>query len=263
MDIKRYLIMAVAVCCGSMALAFGQTRVVAHRGFWKTAGSAQNSRQSLIMADSVGAYASEFDVWRTHDGVLFCNHDKKFKGVSIEEANAKVVRNIDLDNGENIPSLYSMLSVAKGLPRLRLVLELKEHTDKVAEEKAVEECIKMVKEMGLADRTDYITFSKEALENFVKYAPEGSDIYYLTGDLTPEEVHKAGANGIDYHISEFRKNPDWVGRAHSLGMKVNVWTVDIPDDMRWCVEQGINLITTNNPVEALEIVKSKTPGYND
>lgn len=255
MRLKKTLIALAAVCCVSAATAGGRTRVVAHRGHWKAEGSAQNSRRSLAKADSVGAYGSEFDVWRTSDGVLFCNHDKKFKGVTIEEANSKVVRNIDLDNGENIPSLHSMLSVAKELPRLRLVLELKEHADKEAEAKAVRECVAMVKETGLAGRTDFITFSKEALRNFVKEAPKGSDIYYLTGNLSPEEVNEAGANGIDYHISEFRKNPDWVARAHALGMKVNVWTVDNPDDMRWCVEQGIDLITTNEPETALKIIK--------
>lgn len=39
-----------------------QTRVIAHRGFWKTQGSAQNSITSLLKADSIGCYGSEFDV---------------------------------------------------------------------------------------------------------------------------------------------------------------------------------------------------------
>ena len=42
-----------------------------------------------------------------------------------------------------------MLTAATALPRLRLVLELKEHVDKAAEEAAVRECVEMVKEMGL------------------------------------------------------------------------------------------------------------------
>ena len=42
-----------------------QTRVIAHRGFWKTQGSAQNSITSLLKADSIGCYGSEFDVWLT------------------------------------------------------------------------------------------------------------------------------------------------------------------------------------------------------
>lgn len=238
------------ICCLSILSGKAESRVVAHRGYWQTEGSAQNSIRSLVKADSVGAYASEFDVWRTTDGVLFCNHDKKFKGVTIEEATSKVVEQIMLDNGEEIPTLRSMLTAAQKLPNLRLVLELKEHTDKAAEEEAVKECVKMIEEFGLTDRTDYITFSHEALRNFVKYAPQGTDIYYLTGDLTPEEIREIGATGIDYHINEFRNHPDWVARAHNLGLKVNVWTVDDPDDIRWCISQNIDLITTNNPTAA-------------
>lgn len=43
------------------------TQIIAHRGFWKTNGSAQNSIAALMKADSVGCYGSEFDVWLTDD----------------------------------------------------------------------------------------------------------------------------------------------------------------------------------------------------
>ena len=52
-----------------------QTRVIAHRGFWKTQGSAQNSITSLLKADSIGCYGSEFDVWLTKDNGLVVSHE--------------------------------------------------------------------------------------------------------------------------------------------------------------------------------------------
>lgn len=257
---KIKTIMALLICCTNLHCAYGNTDIVAHRGYWQALGASQNSIRSLIKADSIGAYASEFDVWRSRDGELFCNHDRKFKGVVIEEADSRVAQAVVLDNGESLPTLRAMLTAATALPRLRLVLELKEHVDKAAEEAAVRECVEMVKEMGLDTRTDFITFSREALVNFVKYAPKDAYIYYLTGDLTPEEVHAAGANGIDYHIDAFRKNPDWIERAHALGMKVNVWTVDNPADISWCIDHGVDLITTNRPEEALELSISHRNG---
>ena len=43
-------------------------KVVAHRGYWKTEGSAQNSIRALVKADSVGCHSTEFDVWISADG---------------------------------------------------------------------------------------------------------------------------------------------------------------------------------------------------
>ena len=54
--------------------------VIAHRGFWTTDGSAQNSLAALVKADSIHCYGSEFDVWLTTDNQLVVNHDATFKG---------------------------------------------------------------------------------------------------------------------------------------------------------------------------------------
>ena len=68
-----------AVALGSAAA----TTVVAHRGYWKTGGSAQNSIAALVKSDSIGCYGSEFDVWLSADGKIVVNHDPTFKGKKI------------------------------------------------------------------------------------------------------------------------------------------------------------------------------------
>ena len=45
-----------------------------------------------------------------------------------------------------------------------------------------------------------------------------------SAELAREE--EAGCTGLDYHYRVFQKNPDWVKKAHDLGLTVNVWTVD-------------------------------------
>lgn len=234
--------------------AMAQTEVIAHRGYWKTDGSSQNSIHALVKADSIACYGSEFDVWLTADDVLVVNHDAVFKGVEIETSQSKDARAILLSNGENLPSLKQYLQAGKDCTT-RLVFELKPHKNRLQEAKAVIDGIMMVDRMGLNDRVEYITFSADALEEFIKYAPKGTPVYYLNGEKTPQELHKLGAAGMDYNIRVFKKHPEWIKECHDLGMKVNVWTVNKEEDMKWCIEQGVDFITTNEPELLQKLLK--------
>lgn len=234
--------------------AMAQTEVIAHRGYWKTDGSSQNSIRALVKADSIACFGSEFDVWLTADDVLVVNHDAVFKGVEIETSQSKDARAILLSNGENLPSLKQYLQAGKDCTT-RLVFELKPHKNRLQEAKAVIDGIMMVDRMGLNDRVEYITFSADALEEFIKYAPKGTPVYYLNGEKTPQELHKLGAAGMDYNIRVFKKHPEWIKECHDLGMKVNVWTVNKEEDMKWCIEQGVDFITTNEPELLQKLLK--------
>ena len=114
-----------------------QTRVIAHRGFWKTQGSAQNSITSLLKADSIGCYGSEFDVWLTKDNGLVVSHDGIIQGHKVEESTLKELTGLWLANGECVPSLKELLETAKRKTSLKLVLELKAHSKPEREIKAV------------------------------------------------------------------------------------------------------------------------------
>ena len=76
-----------------------QTKVIAHRGFWNTPGSAQNSLAALVKADSIGCYGSEFDVWLTADDELMLNHDGWHDGYSLEKTSSDVLRTLKLAMG--------------------------------------------------------------------------------------------------------------------------------------------------------------------
>ena len=125
MIMRKVLLMAML----AMALTVGAQEVICHRGYWDTDGSAQNSIRSLVKADSIGAWGSEFDVWMTADGVLVVNHDETFNDVVIETAKWKQLKNMRLENGEPLPTLDHMLECGKQL-KTRLILEMNPHTSK-------------------------------------------------------------------------------------------------------------------------------------
>lgn len=241
---QRFFIIALLSlwCIGLSA----QVKVVAHRGYWKTEGSAQNSLASLSKADSVKCFGSEFDVWLTADDQLVVDHDKSFKGVNMEQDLLKTIRTVILDNGERLPTLDEYLERAKSLPNLRLVLEMKPLSDLNREDLAVKKIVQALIKHQVLERTDIISFSINACIEFKKALPD-TKIYYLNGDLWPYRIKALGFAGIDYSMSDFQKHPEWIKEAHEQGLEINVWTVDNEEDMRYFIEQGVDYITTNEP----------------
>lgn len=258
---KKILLIAMMVAMATAVWAKGprpgyKTKVVAHRGYWHAEGSAQNSIRSLVKADSIGCWGSEFDVWMSKDGTLFVNHDPTIGDVEIQKSKAKVVARQRLPNGEPLPTLEQMLKAAVSLPRLQLVCELKPHADKKHEAKAVKKMIDLVAKYGLEKRTTYITFSLEGMKELIKRAPAGTEVYYLNGELTPEQLKEMGAAGMDYNVMTVFKNRNWVAQCHELGLKVNVWTVDDKPEalLDELLDMDIDFITTNTPEQVQQVI---------
>ncbi|WP_308501996.1 glycerophosphodiester phosphodiesterase family protein [uncultured Alistipes sp.] len=252
---KRQIILAAALLLAAGA-AVAQPKVIAHRGYWTAPGSAQNSLASFTKADSVGVYGSEIDVWLTSDNHLIVNHDRIFKGTSIdmERDKASLITAIVLSNGENIPTLDAYLKLVTAKPRTRLILEMKSLTDLNREDLAAEKIVQALRKHDLLDRTDIIAFSINACLAFKKLLPE-TKIYYLNGDLPPRSIQKLGLAGIDYSAKVLRRHPEWIEQAHKLGLEVNVWTVDSEEDMQYFIDQNVDYITTNYPEQLQALLK--------
>lgn len=250
----RKLIMTLATVVVALTGAAQVPQVIAHRGYWKTDGSAQNSIRALVKADSIGCYGSEFDVWLSRDGKLVVNHDPTYDGKGMEQSTFAELTALTLDNGESLPSLKQYLEEGKKC-KTRLVLELKTHSMPEHETEAVQKIVGMVHKMGLDDRTDYISFSLHACREFVRLAPKGTQVYYLNGDLTPEQLKAEGFAGPDYHLSVLKKHPEWIEECHSMGLKVNSWTVDKESGMKWLIDHNVDFITTNRPETLQQLLR--------
>ena len=249
--IKKTLISALALVACIIGIQ-AQTQVIAHRGFWKTEESAQNSIAALEKAAEERLYGSEFDVQVTLDGKLIVNHDAKFQGFVIAETPFKELKKIKLKNGEKLPTLKKYLKAGKKQD-IQLILEIKSHKSKEVEDKMAADIVKMVKKMGLQKQVEYIAFSLNICEQLAKLTPE-SEIAYLNGNLSPAELKKKDINGIDYNQKVLEKHPEWVEEAHRLGMKVNVWTVNKEDMMRKFIDMKVDYITTDYPLETQKLL---------
>ena len=240
----------------SLGALSAQTKVIAHRGYWDCEGSAQNSIASLQKAQELRIYGSEFDVWMTSDGVLILNHDDTVEGLKIEDTPYAQLKNIRLKNGEKIPLLEAFLQQGKKDKKTKLILELKPHSTKEKEDRAVAAIVKMVEKAGVKKQTEYISFSLNVCKELRRHDPK-AEIAYLNGDMAPKELKILKISGIDYNLNVLKKNKNWIGEAQKLKMTVNVWTVNSEADMQEMIAAGVDYITTDQPVIAKELTNRK------
>ena len=227
--------------------AMAQPKIVAHRGYWRTDGSAQNSITSLQKAAAVGCYGSEFDVWITADGVPVVFHDATIDGIRIEDTTFATLMNHRLQNGEFIPTLQQYLTEGSRIEGCQLILEIKPHRNEVRDKRIADMCVELVRTLGLEKKTEYISFSKVVCQRLHEITPD-SKVAYLNGELAPAQIKEMGLTGIDYNEKVFVKHPEWLQEAKQLGVEVNVWTVDGEENLRHHVNlEGVDLITTNDP----------------
>ena len=253
--LRKITLAAIALII-SVTTLHSQPKVIAHRGYWNTEGSAQNSLSSFTNANAIGAFGSEIDVWLTGDGHLVVNHDRMHDGLDMTTATLKEIKELRLPNGEEIPTLDQYLQHVVEMPSTRLIFEMKSNPDLNREDIAVKKAVKKLKKYDLLERTDVIAFSINACLEFKKLLPD-TKILYLDGDFSPKKIKKLGLAGIDYSKKILRSNPEWIAQAHKLGLEVNVWTVNSVEDMNYFIDLGVDYITTDNPEQLQEIIKSR------
>ena len=251
-------------------------KVIAHRGFWKTEGSAQNSIASFEKAIEAECWGSELDVYLTTDNRIVLFHDNRIKlmvdsverSKRVDSCSYNELMAYTLGNGEKLPPLEEILDIAKkqdeaweaaGRRRAdgdlftKTIIEIKGHSTPEREVEAARAVHEMVLSYGLESEVEYISFSKVICEELLRLAGE-TPVAYLNGDLAPKELKEKGYAGLDYNIGVMRNNETWFTEAHDMGLTVNVWTVDTEEDMRYLIEKGTDYITTNEPLLLQKII---------
>lgn len=250
---KSILILLVSILLAVPAGAKDKTRVIAHRGYWKIEGSAQNSLRSLELANQVKVYGSEFDVHLTADNIPVVFHDGKIQGKQIQTTPYAELKELELPNGEKLPTLEQYLDRARKLNKTKLIFELKSHATPERDREAARIVVDMINSKKLRKRTEYIAFSLEAAKELHRLSPK-TPVYYLNGDLSPRELKELGFAGLDYHYKVMQKNPHWFQEAKELKLKVNVWTVDDPEVMKEMIGYGADFLTTDYPEKAQKAI---------
>lgn len=254
-------LLATVLAAATVTLAQAQKKasaIVAHRGYWncEAGGYARNSLAALESAQKAGFWGSEFDVNMTSDGVLLVFHDAHINGKRIDQTPYAEFKDYRLENGEPIPTLDQYLEQAKKYPKTVLVFEMKWHSTDEIENRAIALSIEKLKAHKLFSpkRVIFISFSPNASRVLAQSAP-GFTVQYLGSDRRPAQVAaELGMNGVDTWFKTMLDDATWYPEARKLGMSVNTWTVNNADQMETLFEMGVDQLTTDNPMEAREVL---------
>ncbi len=246
---KKTLLTALALAAAAIVCA--QPRLVAHRGFYTTPGSDENTVSSLVNAQRLGVYGVEFDVNRTADGQLIVIHGPRVTDALDAQKNTWAeIRNVVLPGGNRIPTLREFLEQGRKVPSVKLILELKKHRTPEIETQIVEEIVALCEELEMLPQMEFTSFSEHACREFVRVAPKNPTLF-LTGSLwTPVDAdyaRKAGFTGISYSLYVFMNRPELIDRARELGIETTLWIVDNPEVADWAVKHRVDFVSSNFP----------------
>ncbi len=257
---KRLLTLLIATMATfTITAQYKAPKIIAHRGFHATEGAAKNSLNALKAAQKAKIWGSECDLQLTKDGEVLVvhgpNHSDGAKVLNVNRSTKEEVQALPLKSGEIVPTLDEYLRQMQKSKNTKLIIEIKNQPTPQLETEIVEKTLKAVAQYGLESDVEYIAFRPWVCTELARLAPEGTKIAYLNGDYNPAYCKAMGCAGIDYKYTVLKRKPKWIKEAHDLGMYVNAWTVNKEEDIRWCIENGVDYITTDNPMLARELIE--------
>ena len=246
--------------------------VVAHRG--SNADEPEHSLASYLLAVQEGADAVECDVRLTADGELVLVHDRRIDRTSsgrgvVSAMTLAELSEHDFSVGESwqqlerepnparsaVLTLPTMLeAILDASPTMQFSIETKHpiRYGKYVEE----ELLSTLERFGLAhpkspeeSRVRVMSFSQLAVRRMRRLLPE------LPSVLLMERIPRRRRDGslpgttqvAGICIDRLHDMPDYVQRVHDRGGEVHVWVVDTPDDVRLCLDLGVDAIISNRP----------------
>ncbi|MCX6551071.1 MAG: glycerophosphodiester phosphodiesterase [Acidobacteria bacterium] len=252
--------------------------VFAHRGGAQLA--PENTLPAFDNGLALGADGLELDVHLSRDGVPVVLHDATLDrttdgtgpvaartaaelalldaGFRFERGGAFPFRG----RGIGVPALADLLDRYR---QTSLIIELKMTDARLA--RAV---VDAVHAAGASDRVTIGSFHEGALDAVRAYDPAlrtGADRDEIRSGVTasPRPTHSGDPVFHAFQVPEIFAGirivtPEFIARAHDLGVPVVVWTVNAEEDMRRLLEWGVDGLITDRPDLCVPLVREWDAG---
>lgn len=237
-----------------------KTRIYGHRG---ASGSApENTLEAFSLAARMGADGVELDVHLCRTGELVVAHDETVDRVSggsgrIADLSLKELKSLAFNRthpefrNARIPLLSEVFELLKPTG-LSINIELKNSIiDYPDLERKVLESAARNFELDRILFSSFNHFSMVRMKALEPSVPCG--LLYEAVLVSPwEYAKKLGMDAVHPHYSEVLLTADECSAAHKAGIQVNTWTVNAPEAMDAVLSEGVDILITNFPDQALK-----------
>jgi glycerophosphoryl diester phosphodiesterase len=237
---------------------------IAHRGGMALA--PENTLAAFGRATALGLTHLETDVRTTRDGHVVCFHDASLRRVTghagdVADLDLADLRRLRVGGTEQVPTLIEAMA---SFPQARFAIDLKD-------ERSIAGMVRLLRaQPGWAQRILVAGAWSRWLRRLQDEAPGVTTalgwrslttlVACSRGGVRPPGVHAAGGAfaHVPLRLGRLPVHSERViDRAHELGIRVVVWTVDDPATMRALLDAGVDGIITDRPDVLREVLVAR------
>ncbi len=251
----------------------------AHRG--ASARAPENTLEAFRLAAENGAGGLETDVHMTRDGHVVAIHDDTVDRTTdgsglVREMTLPEIRSLDVgyrftpDGGATYPYRGQAVRVPELGEVLREFPELAVNVDIKEEQPVVEEAVlRVIERAGAAGRTLVVSEWTPVIGRFRRLSGgristgasrrENRLFYYLSG-LRLEGLLRPAYDALQVPVRHGNRElvtSRFLEAARGMGVRVDVWTIDEPAEMRRLLDLGVDVVMTNRPEALARVLRER------
>jgi glycerophosphoryl diester phosphodiesterase len=261
MTLLKSIFTAALIIVGTLGMQ--AQLIVGHRGSqW----GVENTRAAFLNGIEAGAWGLECDIRVTADGTFVISHDDSYKRLGGPETKIASMSTQDvlmtplthkrhgITYAGTPCTLGEFLDICKQynvVPVIEVKVCTNIHSNTKAENEPVFDgipaLINLIDQKGLTDKAVIISFMPGVVD-FIHRHYSDITVQVLAGEEDgPIEswVDWCIERNMDLDVVHTIVTKEAVDRMHAAGLKVNVWTVDKPEDFERVKAAGVDFITTN------------------
>jgi glycerophosphoryl diester phosphodiesterase len=259
----------------SPAMSHSRPRLYAHRGAARE--RPENTLPAFARALELGADALELDVHMTLDGHVVVSHDptaERMTGVraAFREVRLAEVKRWDagigyrLGNdrpfagrGITVPTLEEVLVT---FPDVLLNIDLKQRQPSM-----VRATVELVRRLGAEERTTLASFSTRTMRAVRALGYRGptalgrgevAALLAMPEPIVTPWLGGASAAQLPFALGGLPMvRPALVRRCHALGLRLDVWTVNRPEEAERLAAMGVDGIMTDDPATLAPVLRRR------